>query len=141
MRGAVYSFKPETAEAERLRGGMLQMSKITFYAFLLIGCLGISLQAQTTGTISGVVTDASGATVAGAKIDVKNIETGALRAATSDAQGRYTACALRFESQTSSPGPHTVRSAVQRHHAERLGPKCGRLFAAGGASQQSWCFD
>lgn len=34
VRGVVYSFKPETAEAERLRGGMLQMSKITIYAFL-----------------------------------------------------------------------------------------------------------
>ena len=96
---------------------MLQLSnaskalKRAIYAFLLIGGLGISVHAQTTGTISGVVTDASGAIVAGAKIDVKNIETGALRTAVSDAQGRYTAAELQigeYEVQAAISGFQTV---------------------------------
>ena len=49
------------------------------------------LNAQgTTATISGRVTDASGAAVAGAEIQVKNTGTGATQTALTDEQGRYT---------------------------------------------------
>ena len=96
---------------------MLHLSSIAkslraaIYAVLLVGALGITLHAQTTATISGVVTDASGASVAGAKVDVKNIETGALRSAISDAQGRYTAPELQigeYEVQATMSGFQTV---------------------------------
>ena len=48
------------------------------------------LPAQTTtAIISGTVTDASGAVVAGAKVDVKNVGTGITHSTTSNGQGRY----------------------------------------------------
>lgn len=43
-----------------------------------------------TATISGRITDASGAAVAGADVQVKNTGTGATQAVTADEQGRYT---------------------------------------------------
>ncbi len=47
------------------------------------------LSAQATGTIVGTVTDASGAAVPGANLQVKNSGTGVTQTTTSDAQGRY----------------------------------------------------
>jgi len=56
-------------------------------AFLLLGVLS----AQTgNGTITGVVTDATGAVVANAPIEVKNTETGVVFRATSTDTGNYT---------------------------------------------------
>ena len=47
------------------------------------------MQAQSTGTIIGVVKDASGAVVAGAKITAKETDTGATRTATTQNDGAY----------------------------------------------------
>jgi len=56
---------------------------------------GVLAQAQvTTGTVSGTVTDASGAVLPGAKIVILNEGTGVSRAVTADASGRYTAPSL-----------------------------------------------
>ena len=52
------------------------------------------LFAQVTAKISGTVTDQSGAIVSGAEVAVKNVETGAIRATTSDQAGEYRAFAL-----------------------------------------------
>jgi len=57
---------------------------------LLTGPASLPLRAQgTNGTISGTVTDPSGAVVSGAKVDVKNVRTGVTRSATTNEQGRY----------------------------------------------------
>jgi hypothetical protein len=56
--------------------------------FCLAFCAGVF--AQATSHISGTVTDASGAVVAGAKISVTQTTTGISRTATSDASGVYT---------------------------------------------------
>lgn len=50
---------------------------------------GLSPAQTTTATISGTVTDASGAAVAGAKVDVKNVATGVVQSTTSNGQGRF----------------------------------------------------
>ncbi len=55
---------------------------------LLIFAATLSAQG-TTGTIRGTVADASGAAIPEAKIQVKNVNTGALQNVTSDGQGRY----------------------------------------------------
>jgi Carboxypeptidase regulatory-like domain len=47
------------------------------------------LSAQGTATISGNVLDPSGAAIAGASINVRNIGTAFTRTTTSDAQGHY----------------------------------------------------
>src|SRR5690348_9667299 len=45
---------------------------------------------KTSGTITGTVTDPTGAAIVGASITATNVGTGAMRQATSDAQGNYT---------------------------------------------------
>jgi len=47
------------------------------------------LAAQVSANLSGTVTDQSAATVAGAAVSVKNLETGATRAVTTDEAGQY----------------------------------------------------
>ena len=61
--------------------------------FLLIFCLAcVSSKAQSTGTgtITGTITDASGAVVPGAQITATQTTTGVARATNTDAQGFYT---------------------------------------------------
>jgi hypothetical protein len=54
------------------------------------GILSNGVYAQALkATILGVVTDSSGAAIAGAQVSVKNVGTGLVRAATTDDQGRY----------------------------------------------------
>ena len=69
------------------------------------------LSAQATGTIVGTVTDASGAAVPGAAVQVKNSGTGVTQSTTSDAQGRYRAPELiigTYEISASKTGFSTV---------------------------------
>ena len=50
--------------------------------------------AQGEASIGGVITDATGAAIAGATVTVTNVETGAIRALITDAAGRYDASLL-----------------------------------------------
>ncbi|HEX4074884.1 MAG TPA: TonB-dependent receptor [Candidatus Acidoferrales bacterium] len=58
-------------------------------AVLCLGCCA-GVFAQATSQISGTVTDASGAVIAGAQITATQIDTGIARTATSDTSGVYT---------------------------------------------------
>lgn len=49
---------------------------------------------QGEASIGGIVTDATGASIAGATVNVKNLETGAIRALATDPAGRYDAALL-----------------------------------------------
>jgi hypothetical protein len=51
-------------------------------------------QAQTTATLTGVVTDPSGAAVQAAEVTAKNVDTGVARTASTDSTGRYQFFAL-----------------------------------------------
>ena len=67
-------------------------------------------QAQTA-TVTGTATDASGAALAGAKINVTNTETNVTQSTVSDAQGRYTVPDLpvgTYQVQASQSGFKTV---------------------------------
>jgi Carboxypeptidase regulatory-like domain/TonB-dependent Receptor Plug Domain/TonB dependent receptor-like, beta-barrel len=70
----------------------------------------------TGGTVSGTVTDISGAVIPNAKISVKNLATGITRDVTADAAGFYTAPNLlpgAYELTTSAPGFSTeVRTGI-----------------------------
>jgi hypothetical protein len=81
---------------------------------LLFSCLGI---AQTGGTISGSVSDATRALIPGASITIKNVDTGLTRELVSDEQGRYSAPNLpvgRYEVQTSLTGFSTeIRRGIE----------------------------
>ncbi|MEK6398613.1 MAG: carboxypeptidase-like regulatory domain-containing protein, partial [Terriglobus sp.] len=71
---------------------MLSRRYRTAYLALAAVTISTSLHAQVVGsTIHGVVTDASGAAVAGATVIVRNEDTGTERHLLSDAAGRYAA--------------------------------------------------
>src|SRR4051794_11663495 len=64
-----------------------------------------------TATISGTVSDASGAAIADAAVQVRNAGTGVTQSTTSDAQGRYSVPNLGvgdYEVQASRMGFSTV---------------------------------
>ena len=66
--------------------------------------IGVSLHAQTSASISGRVTDPSGAVVPGAMVTVKSLETGATRTVTTNDSGDYTVLGLPL-------GPQEVKAA------------------------------
>ena len=81
-------------------------------AFLIasIGATRLWAQAQTA-TVTGTATDASGAALAGAKINITNTETNVTQSTVSDAQGRYTVPDLpvgTYQVQASQSGFKTV---------------------------------
>src|SRR5215469_6040522 len=88
-----------------------------------------------TGTISGVVEDASGAAVAGAAITVRHIDTGTNRSLVTDSGGRYTAPDLpvgNYEVEAQHMGFQTeVRSGINltvgREAVVNLSLKVGQL--------------
>jgi outer membrane receptor protein involved in Fe transport len=91
-------FKPmkfrRTMCSEWLSGGKLAIITLLL-AVASISVVPMRALAQTeTGRITGTITDSQGAVVAGAKIKVVNIGTGAARNATSDSQGNYIAANL-----------------------------------------------
>ena len=94
--------------------GSVRFAGILFTIILIgFGGVGVNrLQAQgTTATILGTVTDASGAAIPEAAVQVRNVATGSTQATTSDAQGRFTAPDLgigAYEVQASRMGFSTV---------------------------------
>src|SRR5437879_12601035 len=71
----------------------------------------------TTGTISGVAQDSSGAVIPGVSVTVKNLDTGITRTVTTDEGGRYTVPDLtlgNYEVQAQLPGlQKEVRSGIR----------------------------
>ena len=71
-------------------------------------------QVASTATIQGTVTDASGAVVPNAQVQVKNRGTGIVRTTTADGQGRYSVATLEvgsYDVQAVAPGFQTVTHA------------------------------
>jgi hypothetical protein len=86
--------------------------KVTVWWSLAVSVLAISVHAQTTtGTISGAVTDETGAVLPGANLVILNEETGISRTVTTDAAGRYLVPAL-------SLGQYRVTASMQGFQTE-----------------------
>src|SRR6185295_6686673 len=79
--------------------------RVSFFA-LAVFALGLSYAQAPTGTIAGVVTDASGAIVTNAPVTVTNKETGAMRSVLSGVDGSFSAPSL-------AAGTYTVKVAMQ----------------------------
>ena len=83
-----------------------------FTAWLLFGVAGVKrLDAQANASISGTVTDSSGAAIADAAVQIRNVGTGITRATISDGQGRYHVPDLQigdYEVQAGKTGFQTV---------------------------------
>jgi hypothetical protein len=88
-----------------------------------------------TGTISGIVEDASGAAIAGSAVTVRHVDTGTSRSLVTDAGGRYTAPDLplgNYEVEAQHMGFQTeVRSGINltvgREAVVNLSLKVGQL--------------
>src|SRR5258707_15758213 len=78
---------------------------VTFVTLVL--ALTAAAQTQiTTGTIQGTVTDANGAVMPGANVEIKNLDTNLSRTLTTDDGGRFVALAL-------APGRYSVTVSKQ----------------------------
>src|SRR5215470_10187374 len=81
---------------------------------LLLACcvlaIPLSARAQVAAAISGKVLDPTGASVSGATVSVKSLETGATRAVTTGATGDYRVLSLPL-------GPQEVRAEKQNFKA------------------------
>jgi len=83
-----------------------------FIALITLSATASRANAQTSASISGYVTDQSGAAVASAAVTVKNLETGAIRTTNSNSVGNYLVLSLlpgRYEVSVSYPGFKTLR--------------------------------
>jgi carboxypeptidase family protein len=97
------------------KGARMRSNKLCTFLFLLL--TGVpSLDAQVAASITGVITDTSGARVPSAAITVTNVETGAIRGTLSDEAGRYQVLALpvgEYEIRVSKTGfPEQLRTGV-----------------------------
>ena len=92
------------------------MTTSRFVRVLILVFVVSSLYAQTSATLSGTVTDSSGAVVSAADVTIKNVDTGALRTTVTDAAGRYQAPSLpigQYEIHAVKTGfSEVVRSGV-----------------------------
>jgi outer membrane receptor for ferrienterochelin and colicin len=74
---------------------------------ILVVALAVGAQTQiTTGTIQGTVTDANGAVMPGANVEIKNLDTNLSKTLTTDEGGRFVALAL-------PPGRYSVTVSKQ----------------------------
>jgi hypothetical protein len=93
-----------------------------FGGMVLVLLVGAELAwAQVTATISGRVEDASGAAVGGATVNVKNLETGAIRTVTTDETGNYRVLSLPVGLQEVRAEKAGFRAAVQTGIALAVG--------------------
>src|SRR3954451_992748 len=82
------------------RGVMRKFERVTLLAVCLFACSTARLNAQSTATIVGTVTDPSGAVVAGAEIKVTQTGTGQSRTYTTNSAGAYQASQLQIGNYT-----------------------------------------
>lgn len=75
-------------------------------AFVFIGGASLAVAQGASGTITGVVTDESGAVLPGASVMIRNVETGATRDLITGPDGRFRAPNL-------PPGPYQLTSALE----------------------------
>src|SRR4029077_158324 len=90
LRGASHHWRV-FAEAS-MRGTLLSV----LVSLIFVSVSSPLLAQQVTGTIKGVVTDPSGATIANATVDITNKATGLTRTVTTNTEGEYSAPDLPF---------------------------------------------
>jgi carboxypeptidase family protein len=97
------------------RQGRRSTWRIGLVLWMALG-LGRSLYGQAGASISGTITDLTGGALAGARVTVKNVETGAARIITADESGRYIASSLevgRYEIRAEKEGfSAEIRSGI-----------------------------
>src|SRR5438034_8992695 len=67
-------------------------------------------QTETTGSFQGTVSDKSGAPIAGATVEIKNLDNGVVRSRVTDKNGKFVENLL-------GPGPYEIAIAAQGYHS------------------------
>jgi hypothetical protein len=83
---------------------------------LLLGAAGSASAQEPTGSISGTITDSSGAVVPNVRVTITNKATGAVRTETANTEGAYSAPSLlpsEYEVRVEQAGFRTVVAAAQ----------------------------
>src|ERR1017187_9479184 len=94
----------------------MYLQRVCLRAFLfvaIVAAMATGAMAQSTATVQGVITDASGAVVPNAQITIRNQATGEIRTVQSDSAGRYVAASLfvgTYTVQAKSPGFQTINA-------------------------------
>lgn len=100
------------SEAELLRTACASLVLVCFCCF----CTQFSV-GQASASVSGTITDPSGAIVSGATVEIKNLDTGLFRNGATDANGRYRFFALPvglYEIRVSKEGfARGIRSGIR----------------------------
>src|SRR5438876_4779200 len=103
--------------SKKRRGSKQSTLRLTFVTLFICLVSVPRAYAQISASIKGMVTDSSGAPVPSSSVNAKNIETGAIRSATTDEAGRYLVLSLpvgKYELSVSKPGfQEAVRSGVR----------------------------
>jgi hypothetical protein len=84
---------------------MRRLSTTVLVCAAIVSSSAAALLAQASGSITGAVTDASGALVPGVTIEVTNTATNQMRTAVTEADGHYTVRQL-------TPGPYIVKATL-----------------------------
>src|SRR2546427_11723367 len=96
----------------RLYSQRISVVLSVFFVLALGFCWGGEARAQVSGaTLSGIVTDATGAVIPGVTISIKNRATGVVRTVMADEAGLYSAPNLQagsYDVTASQPGFSTV---------------------------------
>lgn len=100
------------------RSRFSQFRHLPFFALLVLPLLCVSpMSAQVSATLSGTVTDPSGAAVTAANVAVKNVNTGVGRSTVTDDTGRYQAFSLpvgEYEIHVRKPGfAEEIRTGIR----------------------------
>src|SRR5581483_2549613 len=85
---------------------LIKGTSVSVFVLLAVASVVFAQTQSTTGTIEVTVTDANGANVPGASVEIKNLETNVSTTVTSDEDGRFVALALR-------PGNYSVTVSKQ----------------------------
>ena len=81
----------------------------------LLSCTDVRSQTASTGALTGVALDPTGAVLTGAVVRLVNADTGAIQSSTCDKDGRFNLLLLppgRYELQASKTGPDTLIAAA-----------------------------
>jgi hypothetical protein len=120
------------------RNRAARVSKRFHFWLLALGLLAIPLFAQMSASVSGRVTDPSGAAVPGATVTVKSLETDASKTVTTDGAGDYTVLGLPLGAQEVSAEKAGFNTTAPLHITLVVGQEAvvNLSLAIGGESAQ-----